>query len=197
MAEDTNTRYFLTLFKDGKVTDLHILESEEQVKVLAAIGRAKGCDSEVHRIDLPCTSSPDGHDIGIKNISSLSNQKKKGWCKCVKCVETGEVFPSIRECSRKFGIIYRSLVNALKSGNPRNGLHFVFLGSDIPKKVRVAKKPKYIKKGSGKKVLCVTTGQIFNSVSELFLVYPEISTNCFYYNMKRKRPVKGLVFRYI
>lgn len=196
MAEDTNTRYFLTLFKDGKVTDLHVLESEEQVKVLAAIGRAKGCDSEVHRIDLPGTSSPDGHDIGIKNISSLSNQKKMGWCKCVKCVETGEVFPSIRECSRKFGIIYRSLVNALKSGNPRNGFHFVFLGKDLSKNVKVAKKV-YAPKGYGKKVLCVTTGQLFNSVSELFSTYPEISSNAFYYNMKRKRPVKGLFFRYL
>lgn len=200
MAEDTNTKYFLSLFKDGKVTELHVLESEDQVKVFAAIGRAKGCDSEVHRIDLPCTSSPDGHDIGIKNISSLSNQKKMGWCKCVKCVETGEIFPSIRECSRKYEINYRSLYNAIKSGNPRKLLHFKPFNGEIPENVKVQRSD-FFKRGKrsvyGKMVLCVTTGRMFKSVKDMLKAYPQVSCTSFYRNMEEGKPVEGLVFQYI
>lgn len=49
---------------------------------------------------------------------------KKYWERPVKCVETGQVFSSIRECSEHLGISHKSLWNAINSGKPRRGLHF-------------------------------------------------------------------------
>lgn len=50
---------------------------------------------------------------------------KKYWERKVRCVETGQVFRSIRECCEQLGISHKSLWNALNSKRPRNGLHFV------------------------------------------------------------------------
>ena len=50
---------------------------------------------------------------------------KKYWSRPVKCVETGQVFPSIKICSNYFGLSHKSIWNSINSGNARNGLHFV------------------------------------------------------------------------
>lgn len=42
----------------------------------------------------------------------------------VVCVETGEKFNSIRECSNHFGIPYKAIWNSIVYGKPRQGLHF-------------------------------------------------------------------------
>ena len=42
----------------------------------------------------------------------------------VVCVETGERFNSIRECSNHFGIPYKAIWNSMVFGKPRKGLHF-------------------------------------------------------------------------
>ena len=53
------------------------------------------------------------------------NKVSKYWDRPVKCVETGQVFKSIRECSDHLGISYKSVWNALNSGNGRCCLHFI------------------------------------------------------------------------
>ena len=50
---------------------------------------------------------------------------KKYWDRPVKCVETGQVFKSIRECCDHLGLSYKSVWNAINSGNGRCGLHFI------------------------------------------------------------------------
>ncbi len=49
---------------------------------------------------------------------------KKYWERPVVCVETGQLFSSIRECSEHLGISHKSIWNAINSGKPRHGLHF-------------------------------------------------------------------------
>ena len=49
---------------------------------------------------------------------------KKYWERPVLCVETGQVFGSIRECCEHLGLSHKSIWNAINSGNARNGLHF-------------------------------------------------------------------------
>lgn len=49
---------------------------------------------------------------------------KKYWERPVLCVETGQVFGSIRECCEHLGLSHKSVWNAINSGKARNGLHF-------------------------------------------------------------------------
>lgn len=50
---------------------------------------------------------------------------KKYWERSVLCVETGQVFSSIRECSDKLGIPYMTITNCIKNKNATRGVHFV------------------------------------------------------------------------
>ena len=59
------------------------------------------------------------------HTSTAKRQKvKKYWERPVLCVETGQLFSSIRECSEHLGISHKSIWNAINSGKPRHGLHF-------------------------------------------------------------------------
>lgn len=49
----------------------------------------------------------------------------KYWERPVRCVETGQVFPTIKECSEHLGVSHKSIWNAINSGRARHGLHFV------------------------------------------------------------------------
>ncbi len=49
---------------------------------------------------------------------------KKYWNVPVVCIETGQVFCSIRECCERLGLSHKSVWNSINSGNARNGLHF-------------------------------------------------------------------------
>lgn len=50
---------------------------------------------------------------------------KKYWERPVLCVETGQVFCSIRECSEKLAIPYMTITNCIKNKNATRGVHFV------------------------------------------------------------------------
>ena len=197
MAGDTSIRYFISFIRDGKVTEMHILESEEQVKRFSFIAWVKGCNVELHTIEGWDEPSTPGNGMDIKTITDVGETE---WCKCVQCVETGEIFPSVRECSRKYGINYKSLYNAIRSGNPRKGLHFKPFNGEIPENVKVQRSD-FFKRGKrkvyGKMVLCVTTGRMFKSVKDMLKAYPQVSCTSFYRNMKEGKPVEGLVFQYI
>ena len=49
----------------------------------------------------------------------------KNWERRVMCVETGQVFSSIRDCCEKTGIPYMTIVNCIKNKNATRGVHFV------------------------------------------------------------------------
>ena len=72
--------------------------------------------------------SPVGEATGTvakKPFSKRRQKVKKYWERPIVCVETGQVFSSIKECSDHLGISHKSIWNAINSGNPRRGLHFV------------------------------------------------------------------------
>lgn len=51
-------------------------------------------------------------------------KRKKYWERPVRCVETGQVFSSIRECSDHTGIPYMTIANCIKRKNATRGVHF-------------------------------------------------------------------------
>lgn len=57
------------------------------------------------------------------------SKPRKYWERPVMCVETGQVFASIRECSDKLGIPYMTIANCIRRGNTTRGVHF----SNAPK----------------------------------------------------------------
>lgn len=48
----------------------------------------------------------------------------KCWKRTVLCVETGQIFDSVRECSEHIGLPYMTIVNCIKNKNATRGLHF-------------------------------------------------------------------------
>lgn len=52
-------------------------------------------------------------------------KEKKKWERPVLCIETGQYYCSIRECSEHTGIPYMTIVNCIKNGNATRGVHFV------------------------------------------------------------------------
>lgn len=49
----------------------------------------------------------------------------KHWGRPIMCVETGQIFSSIRDCSKEMGIRYTTIYNCLKRKNATRGYHFV------------------------------------------------------------------------
>ncbi len=66
---------------------------------------------------------PERKKVVVKKPKKV--KPKKYWSRRVLCVETGEVFNTIRECSEKMGIPYMTITNCLKNKNATRGLHFV------------------------------------------------------------------------
>lgn len=180
--------YLISYSRNGKVIEQHFLHTVEEVEVFKAIAHSKNCMADVFKL------TDDTEESDLTNYDDIVEEKhqgkiKKFWNRPVKCVETGDIYLTIRECQKKMGISYKSLYNAIKSGNPRNGLHFILTDEKVSKVVY--KRPLFMKK-----VLCTTTGQVFNSVKDVFSTY-SISGKAFYNSIKQNKPVKGLLFKYL
>lgn len=198
MNNNSKTLYFLAFTKDDKVTELHVLYSDDQVKVFTAIARNKGCEVEVFGIEIQEKELPN-NTITVKNITET---KKKGWSKTIRCVETGQLFSSIRECSEHLDISHKSIWNAINSGKPRHGLHFVLHDGDIPEEIKAKKDElrnclrRANKRRGTKTIICLNDGRRFNSVMEVLTEY-HLSSNTFYRNMRLGKPINGLRFQYV
>lgn len=68
---------------------------------------------------------------------------KKYWERPVLCVETGQVFGSIRECSDKLGIPYMTITNCIKNKNATRGVHFV--NAPIEQRIQLWNRKKFKK----------------------------------------------------
>ena len=182
-------KFFVSFSKDGKVVDQEFCDTEEQVRVLQALAHKKNYDMEIFYMKVE-TKKGSPASISTKKIEF----EKETWEKKVVCIETGEVFPSIRECSRCHGIIYRSLVNAIKSGNSRNGLHFALVSNsdhqEPKKKQHERHKRKHI---SNKKYICLTTHETFHSAEDFIKKYA-IPPTSFYRAVRTGKPIKNLMF---
>ena len=139
--------YFVSVFVGGKNVNSYYSENLDDLVTIKALYK----DCEICIFDMnTCESFSKEHVNAEINASGLRwkksqertdredvatirqkakkgkrNKPKKYWERPVLCVETGQVFCSIRECCERLGLSHKSLWNAINSGNSRNGLHFV------------------------------------------------------------------------
>lgn len=139
-------RYLIYVFdKEGRNIKDYPTDHLEQLAIISAVH--KGCKLEVFdfqtfsrmsaesvrcevenaRKGLRRDISTPKKEINIKvEAEKKRRRQKKFWTRPVKCVETGQVFSSIRACSAHFNLPHKAVWNALRSGSERNGYHFVF-----------------------------------------------------------------------
>lgn len=195
MAETSNT-YITCYIKKGKVVEQFFLNSQYEATTMEALGRKKGYETETLVMVNDWLPSRSGTEVEATSYVSPKKQKRP-WNKWIRCVETGQVFPTVRECSDQLGISYKSVWNAINSGNARDGYHFIFeehrlepwknveyyTGSPSPRQ---------------RKILCVTNGICYESVKDC-LRDCHLPANSFYRALHKGVPVSGsgLLFRYV
>lgn len=139
--------YLVSVFVNGKNVNSYYSDDLDDLITIKALH--KGCEisifdmqafehytreqveKEISRSGLRWKKSiekPRCNEIVVKKSTPKKPKKenpKKYWERPVLCIETGQVFSSIRECSEKTGIPYMTISNCIKNGNATRGIHFM------------------------------------------------------------------------
>lgn len=138
--------YLVSVFVDGRNVNSYFSENLDDLVTIKAIH--KNCEITIfdlvdfvslkkEQVDIEISKSGNRWKKSLgrtmeqprPSIShvfpSETTKKKKNWKRSVMCVETEQVFPSIRDCCEKIGIPYMTIVNCIKNGNATRGVHFV------------------------------------------------------------------------
>ena len=127
----------VSFFNKGKLLAQYYVHRLEELRTLFAIHR--NSQSEVYDLDKCQFISREEVAEAVKEKEpetkketdeKIVRPKSKNWSCKVKCIETGEVFGSINECSQKLHLSYKAIWNCLRSGSARGGLHFIQLESN-------------------------------------------------------------------
>lgn len=111
-----------------------------------------------------------------KNIRDWITSPSKRPTKPCKCVETGIIYESITKASKETGINSGSIAQCCK--NPTNTVHGYHWEYADPKYGR-----NYYECENTRKVRCIETGEVFNSINEARKKYPSVA-NILYRTIK-------------
>ncbi len=138
-----NPNYLVSVFVDGRNVNSYYSDNLDDLVTIKAMHR--NCEINIFDLVHFSTFPKEQVDIEIQksgnrwkksmtedrsapkriNRYAVKRRKvKKYWERPVLCVETGQVFASIKECSEHLGISHKSIWNAINSGKTRMGLHF-------------------------------------------------------------------------
>ena len=195
MAETSNT-YITCYIKKGKVVEQFFLNSQDEATTMEALGRKKGYETETLIMSNAWLPTRKVNEVTVRPFM-IPKKNKRPWNKWIRCVETGQVFPTVRECSNQLGLPYKSVWNAINSGNARDGYHFVIEDQRLETWKNVEY---YTGKPSPRqrKILCVTNGICYESIKDC-LRDCHLPANSFYRALHKGVPVSGsgLLFRYV
>ena len=142
--------YFVSVFIDGKNVKSYYSETLDSLPALKSLNKEceicifdlrtyevftkEQVEKEIHQSIMrrmkPKEKASDIAKRGNLLKKPPKVKPKKYWDRPVLCVETGQVYSTIKECSKRTGIPYMTISNCIKNGNATRGLHFV----NAPKK---------------------------------------------------------------
>lgn len=138
--------YLISIFSDGKNVNSYYSDNLDALVTIKALHKnceivifdlvdfsflsKKQVDAEIVKSGIRWKNYRDKsrRQLALSRHSTNKETRKKTrkyWNRPVLCVETGQVFSSIRECSDKLGIPYMTITNCIKNRNATRGFHFV------------------------------------------------------------------------
>lgn len=112
-------RYLILLWLKTKNVAMEYVESLDFLRTVRALYKHDKCEV----VDMG--------DFEERKAGAEEQEPKRRrlrpWATKIRCTETGEVWPSIAECSRRTGIAFFSLNNACKTGREVYGRHFEYI----------------------------------------------------------------------
>ena len=115
--------WLVSVVKDGKVTELYYSEELNDLATIRAMHR--GCVVETLR--LTEVSKTEYSEYVSAGKRKKGRKSSKPWAYRVQCVETGETWPSVIECSKATGIPSWSVYKSIHHGYSAFGRHFITL----------------------------------------------------------------------
>lgn len=113
--------WLVSVEKDGKIVELYYSENLHDIDTIRAIH--KGCRIESMQV-------AENVSTKIENAKTKIDKKKydmRNMSKRVRCVETGNVYDSVLDCSNALGIPRCSVYKAIYRGIAASGLHFDYI----------------------------------------------------------------------
>ena len=118
-----SNNYLIAVFnKNGKNDGLYYSDDLSELQTIKAVH--KGCEIQISDIrDARFLSG----DLIEKEVQANNVKKMRiGWSFAIRCVETDEVFKSIRVCSIEKNIPYKILYASIRNHAGIKGFHYVF-----------------------------------------------------------------------
>lgn len=148
-------RFLVSVFIKGKCVHSYFSPNLDDLVTIKAL--YKGCELGIYDFEIPAPLSNEA--VAAEVIKSRKRWKEslqrkrqvpapkiekpvkpkihkkriKYWKRRVICVETGQIFGSVRECSNRIGLPYTTIVNCIKNKNATRGLHFSLVENQIKK----------------------------------------------------------------
>lgn len=193
MAETIPNTYLTCYIKNGKVIEQLFLNMPDEVRTMEAVGRSKGYETETFVIDLSGKVEKVESDI---TQTEQCQAQKRSWNKWIRCMETGQVFPTVRECSNQMKIPYTTIINCVKNGNATRGFHFVIESERFESFRKIQNHNKDQRRVPFRKIICITNGVRYDSVKDCLRAC-NLSVSSLYRALQKGTPAKGLLFKYL
>lgn len=115
-------RYLVFLFIKAKNVAMEYIESMDFLRTIKALHK----HDRVEVVDL----EEFGEVLKDEPSPEPKRRRSRPWATRIRCVETGEEWPSIAECSRRTGIAFFSINKSCKSGEEVYGLHYEYINEE-------------------------------------------------------------------
>ena len=125
--------WLVSVVKDGKVTELYYSEELNDLATIRAMHR--GCIVETLR--LTEVSKTEYSEYVSAGKRKKGRKSSKPWAYRLQCVETGETWSSVVECSKATGIPSWAVYKSIHYGYNAFGKHFITLHTEEQKETDV------------------------------------------------------------